>query len=299
MEHMPPPLFRTGLTPLARLMIFAMLSTVLLIADARFNYLTPLRQAVGVILYPLQRIAAAPAALGKHIADFFVTHAALRQDNQRLSSHNLELAMTAQRTAALQEENTRLRGMLGMREHLNTPSVAAEILYAARDPFSRKVLINQGQLGGIEAGWPVADHVGIIGQITRVYPWLSELTLITDKGQLVPVLNVRTGQRAVMAGTGEEGRLELRFIPLTADFQTGDQLVTSGIDGTYPPGLPVAEVTRVERDTAFLFASIACKPLAAPSAGTQVLVLGPQPAQPERPEAQPAAAPAKKKKGKS
>ena len=298
MEHTTPPLFRTGLTPLAQLMIFALLSIVLLIADARFNYLTPLRQVVGVILYPLQRIAAAPAAMGARITDFFVTHATLRNDNQRLSSHNFELAMAAQRTAALQQENQRLRGLLEMRERTATPSVAAEILYAARDPFSRKVMIGQGQLDGIEAGRPVADHVGIIGQVTRVYPWLSEVTLITDKGQLVPVLNVRTGQRAVMAGTGDEGRLELRFIPLTADFQTGDQLVTSGIDGTYPPGLPVAEVTQVQRDTAFLFAGIACKPLAAPSAGTQVLVLGQQPALPEQSE-QPAAAPTKKKKGKS
>lgn len=299
MEHTLPPLFRTGLTPLARLMVFSMLSVVLLIADARFNYLTPLRQAVGVILYPLQRIAAAPAALGSRIADFFVSHASLREDKERLSVQNLELATAAQRTAALQEENKRLRGLLDMRERIATPSLAAEILYAARDPFSRKVMIDRGQLGGIEAGRPVADHVGIIGQVTRVYPWLSEVTLITDKGQLVPVLNVRTGLRAVMSGTGDEGRLELRFIPLTADFQPGDQLVTSGIDGTYPPGLPVAEVTDVQRDTAFLFASIACKPLASPSAGTQVLVLGQLPELPERPVEQPATAPAKKKKGRS
>ena len=299
MEHTPPPLFRTGLTPLARLMIFAMLSTVLLIADARFNYLTPLRQVVGVIIYPLQRIAAAPAAMGARIADFFVTHAALRNDNQRLSAENLELAMAARRTAAIQEENTRLRGLLGVRETVPVPSVAAEILYAARDPFSRKVMIDRGLHSGIEAGRPVADHIGIIGQVTRVYPWLSEVTLITDKGQLVPVLNVRTGLRAVLAGTGDDGRLELRFIPLTADFQVGDRLVTSGIDGTYPPGLPVAEVTQVERNAAYLFAGINCKPLAGPGTGTQVLVLGLQPDRPERPEDKPAEPAPKKKKGKA
>lgn len=299
MEHTPPPLFRTGLTPLARLMIFTMLSTVLLIADARFNYLTPLRQVAGVIVYPLQRIAAAPAAMGARIADFFVTHATLRSDNQRLSSENLELAMAARRTAAIQEENTRLRGLLGVRETVTVPSTAAEILYAARDPFSRKVMIDRGLHSGIEAGRPVADHVGIIGQVTRVYPWLSEVTLITDKGQLVPVLNVRTGLRAVLAGTGDDGRLELRFIPLTADFQVGDRLVTSGIDGSYPPGLPVAEVTQVERDTANLFAGITCKPLTGPNTGTQVLVLGPQPGLPERPQDKPAEPAAKKKKGKT
>ncbi len=296
MEH--EPLFRTGPTPLARLMIFAMLSTVLLIADARFNYLTTLRQIAAVIVYPLQRLAAAPAAMGGRIADFFVTHSALRHDNQRLTEQNLELATAAQHTAALHKENAHLRGLLGVRERVPVPSITAEILYAARDPFARKVMIDRGLQHNIEPGRPVIDHVGVIGQVTRAYPWLSEVTLITDKGHLVPVLNVRTGFRAVLAGTGDDGRLELRFIPLSADFQIGDQLVTSGIDGMYPPGLPVAEVTQVERNTAYLFAGIACKPLAGVNAGTQVLVLGPLPALPERPVDAPTTA-TQKKKGRS
>jgi len=296
MEHTPPPLFRTGPTPLARLMIFAMLSTVLLIADARFNYLTALRQVAAVIVYPLQRLAAAPAAIGERIADFFVTHSSLRRDNQRLTEQNLELAREAQQTRTLHQENAHLRGLLAARERLTTPSLAAEILYAARDPFARKVMIDQGMQRGMEAGRPVVDHIGVIGQVTRVYPWLAEVTLITDKGHLVPVLNVRTGLRAVLAGTGDDGRLELRFIPLAADFQTGDQLVTSGIDGIYPPGLPVAEVTHVERNTAYLFANISCKPLAGVHAHAQVLVLGPLPAMPERPEETPVTAPQKKRK---
>lgn len=298
MEHTPPPLFRTGPTPLARLMIFAMLSSVLLIADARFNYLTTLRQIAGVIVYPLQRLATTPAAISERISDFFVTHSALRRDNLRLTQQNLELATTAQRTAALQTENAHLRGLLEARARVPVPSIAAEILYAARDPFSRKVMIDRGLQHDIESGRPVVDHVGVIGQVTRTYPWLSEVTLITDKGHLVPVLNVRTGFRAVMAGTGDDGRLELRFIPLSADFNVGDQLVTSGIDGIYPAGLPVAEVTQVERNTAYLFAGIACKPLAGVNAGTQVLVLGPLPAVPERPPETPVSGP-RKKKGRS
>lgn len=298
MEHTPPPLFRTGPTAFARLMIFSTLSVVLLIADARFNYLVTLRQVAGVIVYPLQRLAAAPAAMGGRIADFFVTHSALRSDNRKLAEKNLELATAALRAEAVQQENARLRGLLGVRQYVPAPSVAAEILYAARDPFSRKIMIDQGSQNGVEPGRPVVDHIGVIGQVTRAYPWLSEVTLITDKGHLVPVLNVRTGLRAVLAGTGDDGRLELRFIPLTADFQTGDHLVTSGIDGVYPPGLPVAEVTNVERNTAYLFANIACKPLAGVHAGAQALVLGPLPALPERPTETPAPAP-RRKKGKS
>ena len=298
MEHTPPPLFRTGPTPLARLMIFAMLSTVLLIADTRFNYLTTLRQITAVIVYPLQRLATAPTAMGGRIADFFVTHSSLLRDNARLTGQNLDLATAAQRTVALHKENAYLRGLLGVREHVPVPSIAAEILYAARDPFARKVMIDRGLQHDIESGRPVVDHVGVIGQVTRAYPWLSEVTLITDKGHLVPVLNVRTGLRAVLAGTGDDGKLELRFIPLSADFQIGDQLVTSGIDGIYPPGLPVAQVTQVERNTAYLFAGITCKPLAGVNAGTQVLVLGPLPAVPERPAETPAVTP-QKKRGRS
>ncbi len=296
MEHTPPPLFRTGPTPLARLMMFSLLTVVLLIADARFNYLTTLRQVAAVVVYPLQRLAAAPAAIGGRIADFFTTHASLRSDNEALTAKNLELAREAQVTRALQLENAHLRGLLAARERVSMPATAAEILYAARDPFARKVMIDQGQQRGIEAGRPVVDHVGVIGQVTRVYPWLSEVTLITDKGHLVPVMNVRTGLRAVLAGTGDEGRLELRFIPLAADFQTGDQLVTSGIDGIYPPGVPVAEVTHVERNTAYLFASITCKPLAGVHTHAQVLVLGPMPAAPGRPEETDEPAPKKKRK---
>lgn len=296
MEHTPPPLFRTGPTPLARLMIFSMLSLVLLIADARFNYITVLRQVTAVIVYPLQRLAAAPATIGGHIADFFVTHGALRNDNRELTQKNLELAREAQQTRALQLENAHLRGLLAARERITVPSTAAEILYAARDPFARKVMIDQGLQRDIEPGRPVVDHVGVIGQVTRVYQWLSEVTLITDKGHLVPVMNVRTGFRAVLAGTGDDGKLELRFIPLAADFQNGDQLVTSGIDGIYPPGLPVAEVTHVERNTAYLFASITCKPVAGVNNHAQVLVLGPMPAAPEQPEDSKESAPQKKRK---
>ena len=275
MEHTPPPLFRTGPTPLARLMIFSMLSVVLLIADARFNYLTFLRQVTAVIVYPLQRLAAAPAAIGGHISDFFVTHSSLRNDNQRLSQQNLELARETQQTRALQLENAHLRGLLAAREKLAVPATAAEILYAARDPFARKVMIDQGLQRDIEAGRPVVDHVGVIGQVTRVYPWLSEVTLITDKGHLVPVMNVRTGLRAVLAGTGDDGKLELRFIPLAADFQNGDRLVTSGIDGVYPAGLAVGTVLKIERDAAQSFARILCEPVAGIARGRHVLLLSP------------------------
>jgi rod shape-determining protein MreC len=173
----------------------------------------------------------------------------------------------------------------------------AEVLYAGRDPFTRRVIIDKGQQGDLKAGQPVIDEIGVLGQVTRVYPWLAEVTLITDKDQVVPVQNLRNGLRAVLAGTGNDGELELKFIPLNADFQNGDQLVTSGIDGVYPPGLPVAAVSNVERNAAYLFARITCKPLAGVSSHAQVLVVNWENKAPERPQATEKSSGGKRKRG--
>ncbi len=283
MEHSPPPFFKTGPTPLARLLIFALVSFTMLVADARFKYLNVLREIAAVIVYPLQRIASAPAGIARRAGEFFVTHSSLREENARLIQENLGNAPLLHQMKSLQAENAHLRGLLATRERVNAKSVLGEVLYAARDPFSRKIVIDRGLQQEVKSGQPVIDHAGVVGQVTRVYPWLSEVTLITDKDHLVPVLNVRNGLRAVLAGTGNDSALELRFVPLNADFQNGDRLATSGIDGVYPPGLPVAEVSNVERNAAFLFARITCKPLAGVNSHTQVLIVSAEREIPQRP----------------
>jgi rod shape-determining protein MreC len=296
MEHQPPPFFRTGSTPLVRLLLFTAMALALLIADQRLKYLDVLRQATSVIVYPIQRIAGAPASIFERASEFFVTNASLRTENTRLERENLAHSALLQQLASLEAENEHLRKLLGTRERLKSRTTLAEILYAARDPFSRKLIIDQGSSREVRAGEPVIDGLGVVGQITRVYPLVSEVTLITDKDHLVPVLNTRNGLRAVLAGTGSDGALELRFVPLNADFENGDALVTSGIDGVYPPGLPVAQVTNVERNAAFLFARITCKPVAGVNSHRQVLVVHAQEPAPERPpEVQPPAARSTKK----
>lgn len=283
MEHSPPPFFRTGPTPAARLLIFSILSLALLVADARFKYLEVLRQVFAVIVYPVQRIAAAPADIARRAGEFFVTHASLREENARLTEQNLANTHLLQQLKALQTENAHLRGLLGARERAEARATLAEVLYAARDPFSHKIVVDKGLDQDVKSGYPVIDQIGVVGQVTRAYRWLSEVTLITDKDHLVPVLNVRNGLRAVLAGTGNATALELRFVPLNADFQNGDRLVTSGIDGVYPAGLPVAEISNVERNASYLFARISCTPLAGVNKHTQVLVVHVERQLPERP----------------
>jgi len=283
MEYSPPPFFKTGPTPLARLLIFSALSLAFLVADSRFDYLASLRQIAAVAIYPLQRVAAAPASIVRRIGDFFTTHGSLREDNARLARESYENAALLLQLTALQAENAQLRELLDARQRLGIELAAAEVLYAARDPFTRKVIIDRGSQHDVRAGQPVVDNRGLVGQVTRAYPWLAEVTLVTDKGQFVPVQNVRNGLRAVLSGTGSDGALELRFVPLNADFQIGDELVTSGIDGMYPPGLPVARVTNVERSADQIFARITGIPLGGVANHTQVLIVSGSRELPPRP----------------
>lgn len=298
MEHQPPPFFKTGPTPLARLLIFSALSIAFLISDASFDYLAALRQVAAVVIYPFQRIATAPASIARRIGEYFVTHSSLREDNARLARENFGNAALLLQLEALRAENAQLRELLAARDRLKVEFAAAEVLYAARDPFARKVVVDRGSQHEVAPGQAVVDNRGVVGQVTRVYPWLSEVTLITDKGQFVPVQNLRNGLRAVLAGTGSDAALELRFIPLNADFQNGDQLVTSGIDGIYPPGLPVAQVTHVERSAAQLFARITCTPVAGVASYAHVLIVRGAGNAPPRPLDEPKATrPRKSRKG--
>ena len=273
MEHQPPPFFNRGPAPLVRLTFFVSLAILLMVLDARFRYAESVRQVVALAAYPIQRVAMAPVDLFLGVANYFSTTTTLREENTALKTKQLRAAPDLLQLEALKEENNQLRRLLEAQERLPRKSVFAEILYAARDPFSRKVVIDKGAQSGIAAGQPVIDDVGVIGQVTRVYLLMSEVTLLSDKDQAIPLQVLRNGLRAVAYGGAEGGMLDLRFMAANADIQNGDTLVTSGIDGTYPPGLPVATVARIERDAAYAFAKITLAPTAGTDRYRQVLVL--------------------------
>jgi rod shape-determining protein MreC len=295
MEHQPPPFFNRGPAPLVRLAFFLSLAILLMVLDARFRYAESVRQVVALAAYPIQRVAMAPADLFHSVANYFGSTASLQEENAALKTKALRAAPELLRLEALQEENSQLRRLLDAKERLPSKSVFAEILYAGRDPFSRKVVIDKGSQSGIQAGQPVIDDVGVIGQVTRVYLLMSEVTLLSDKDQAIPLQVQRNGLRAVAYGGAEGGMLDLRFMAANADIKNGDTLVTSGIDGTYPPGLPVATVARIERDAAYAFAKIYLTPTAGTDRYRQVLVLSneakaPPPAEAEPPVKKPARA---------
>ena len=300
MEYTPPPFFNRGPRLLARLGIFALLSLVLLYADARFHYMEAMRKVIAVILLPLQELADTPGQAASRIGNFFVSQSYLQHENDRLAHENFLHAGQLQSQQALIAENQHLRQLLEMQERAEQTSTMAEILYVGRDPFSRKVIIDKGSTQDIEEGAAVVDDTGLIGQITRTFPWTSEVALISDREQAVPVQVVRNGLRAVVFGVGYDGALDLRFMPVNTDIENGDVLVTSGIDGVYPPGLPVAVVSNIQRNAAYPFAKITCTPAAGANRHRQVLVmsrLAPLPDYPIAPESRKTGKARKARKG--
>ena len=278
MEHGPPPLFNQGVSARARLAFFSLMAVALIIVDARVKALDTIRVGVGVVLYPLQQVLLLPRDLAAAVGGYFTTVGRLTRENEGLQRAAAENARILQQTASLEAENAQLRRLLGARERVGKPGVLVQVLYEARDRFSRKLVLDKGTNAGLRAGEPAIDERGVIGQITRVFPLSSELTLLTDKEQAVPVQLLRNGLRGVAYGGAEPGTLDLRFMPANADVKQGDVAATSGLDGLYPPGLQVATVTKVERAEKDQFANIVMTPTAGVQNFTILLVLQIDPA---------------------
>ncbi len=273
MEYSPPPLFKQGASARAKMLFFALIAVGLLTADARVNALAMIRQAVGVALYPLQVVAMLPRDALFASSDYFTTLSTLKEENRQMREQQVLNAQQLQQSRQLLAENAYLRKLLDASERLQLKTVMSEILYDARDPFSRKVILDRGERHGLKPGQPVIDDVGVVGQVTRVFPFTAEVTLLTDKNHAIPVQVLRSGVRSVAYGRGQSGVLELRFMASNADIRKGDVVTTSGIDGVYPPGLAVATVAEVDTKTSDAFTRIPLAPTAAVSRHRQLLVL--------------------------
>lgn len=277
-ERSAPPFFKQGPSALSRLVLFSALALFLMVADARFKLTAPVRQTIGSVLYPLQLLMLQPVEFLERGTGYFQSLDEAQQALEGSRKQMVDLALRATLGDQLLLENERLRKLLQLQTQLVTPSQAAQVIYDTADPFTRRVVIDRGQLAGVHRGSPVLDELGVLGQVTQVHAMTSEVTLLIDKDQAIPVLNVRTGARSVAYGdpvAAHGGGIELRFIPTNADVKEGDLLTTSGVDGLYPSGIPVARVVRVERKADSTFARIYCEPIAQVLGPRHVMVLQP------------------------
>jgi rod shape-determining protein MreC len=285
MEYSPPPLFKQGAPARVKVTLFAVLSVALLVVDARFHALTAVRQVAATVLYPFQMVALMPRDAVSSMGSYFSSISALQKEVRDLKSQQVAMAQAMQQAQLQMAENGHLRRLMDARAHLPVRSMMSEILYDARDPSTRRVVLDRGAQSGVKLGLPVIDNAGVVGQITRVFPFTSEVTLLTDKEQAIPVQVLRTGLRSVAYGRGQSGMLDLRFVAPNADIQVGDVLVTSGLDGMYPAGLAVAKVAQVENVAQGAFGRVVCQPLAGIDRHRQLLiVMSDQPAAPRPPE---------------
>ncbi len=272
-QQQAPAFFVRGPSPFARLAFFSVLSLALMASDSRLQYLASMRQSLQTLLHPLQLLANAPTQLYLNTTEYFSMHDTLLSENEQLKKRDLMQSIALQKLNLLEQENAHMRVLLAAQAALKESSVAAEIMHVGRDPFTRKVLINRGQNHKILPGMAVVDAAGVIGQVTRVYPLSSEVTLITDTSLAMPVQIERNGLRAIAFGHGRDSTVDLPYLPANVDIKRGDRLVTSGIDGVYPAGLAVATVKQIVSAADTPFARIVCEPAGGVENHRQVLVV--------------------------
>ena len=276
LDRSPPPFFRVGFAPLTKLIFFSALSLLLVVGDKQLQFTKPLRAGLSTLILPIQWLVLQPGEALSAMGTYFQNLDQAQTNLKAAELKVLQQSVRSQQVEQLQIENQNLRQLMGLQSSMVVASQAAEVLFDVPDPYNQRIVIDRGQLKNVALGSPVIDAGGVVGQVTRVYPMTSEVTLLTDKDQSIPVLNSRTGARNITSGDVLAGQpmIELKFVPASADVKEGDLLTTSGIDGVYPAGLQVARISHIERRVDISFARIHARPLAELK-GRHVLILQP------------------------
>lgn len=266
-------LFRRGPAAELRLFILVIAAIGLMIVDSRWLALEPARQAVSVAIYPFQRLMLAPRDLYEHFDSWSNAAARVRSEKEALQRQRIELAQLATHAAQLATENEQLRRLLNVSDTVTQQAIAVQVLYEPSNAFSQHLVFNKGSSSGIRPGMPVIDEGGVVGQVVRVTPFTSEAALLTDDKVSIPVQVLRNGLRLIAFGGHPGGKVEIRYLNENVDINAGDTLVTSGIGGLFPAGLPVARVDSVDHDPASGFAHALATPFSHPERYRHFLVL--------------------------
>jgi rod shape-determining protein MreC len=284
LERSAPPIFRQGLSATSKMLLLGLLAVLLMAADHRMHISQPIRSGVALVLSPLQWLSLQPVNAVNALARYFGNLEEAQDAALIFQTRTIGQAQRLQQVEQLSQENAHLRQLLDLRAQVAGPAKAVQVLYDTSDPYTRRVVVDRGLMAGIAQGSAVIDTAGVVGQVTRVYPLVSEVTLLTDRAQSIPVINARTGSRYVANGDPQTlgGSLDLKFVPAGADMQKGDLLTTSGIDGVYPAGLHVGRIARIDRRVDSSFARVHAEPMAT-ERGRHLLVLLPFKDWPEPP----------------
>lgn len=263
-----------------RLLVLTVLSVALMVVDARFETLKPLRSQLGLVLTPVYWLTDLPMRAWEGMSEQVASRSELIAENRQLKTEALLLQRRLQKLATLTEQNVRLRELLNSTALVDDRVVIAELIGLDPSPFTQRVIIDKGSHDGVFVGQPVLDATGLMGQVVEVMPYASRVLLITDTVHSVPVQVNRNGLRAIASGSGSD-YLELRHVPETSDIKEGDLLVSSGLGQRFPAGYPVARVRSVVHDAGQAFLQVHALPTAMLNRSRHLLLVFSDPRTPE------------------
>jgi len=269
----PPPLFKQGTPALIKLAACLLISLILMVADYQFKAMEHVRSVAGFLLTPFEAVMLAPRDGLIASYDYLTTKGSLEQENEALTKRVAELTLLANQSELLMSENAQLRKLIGVQEQTRFKILISQILYSPNNPLSQRVVIDRGASSNITPGQAVADHQGIVGQVVRVMENKSEVALLDDRDMVIPIQVARNGLRGALHGNGRGRPLELRHMAAVSDLQVGDVLMTSGIDGVYPPGFAVATIDKIDRNVDKNFAYVYCSPVGGVNRFRHVMIL--------------------------
>lgn len=270
------PLFAQGPSIATKLVVVVILSVVLMVLDHRQNHLEFIRSGLSIFVYPLQYLVNIPVSAGSWMGESLSTRSELLKENEELRMQSVLLKTQLQKLSAVEAENLRLRELLQSSRRVGERVLIAEMLAVDLDPFSRQIVIDKGSTFNVYDGQPILDADGVMGQVVHVGPMSSTAMLITDPNHAIPVEVNRNGLRAIAMGIGASGYLDLPNIPINADIEVGDLLVTSGLGGRFPRGYPVGKVMAVQKDPAQPYATVTAQPSAKLDRSREVLLVWPE-----------------------
>ncbi|MGB5425445.1 MAG: rod shape-determining protein MreC [Gammaproteobacteria bacterium] len=268
-------MFTQGPSITTRLLVLVSLSTVLMVMDHKYKSLESVRDALSLLVYPIQLSVELPGSVTEWLDESLAGRRKLQEEVDSLRTQQFMQKAQMQKFAALQAENIRLRELLDSSFEIGEKVLIAELMSVNLDPYKHQVVINKGEIHGVYTGQPLVDAEGVMGQIVHAGPYSSTAMLITDTSHAIPVQVNRNGLRSIALGSGAINRLELPYIPNSADIQPGDLLITSGLGGRFPPGYPVATVSAVQHDPGNAFSSVVATPLAHLNRSREVLLIWP------------------------
>jgi rod shape-determining protein MreC len=295
------PLYGRGPSVGLRLTAYVILSIALMYYDQHGHWVQRLHYALDAVAYPVQVAVSSPRAAWNWVTQSFQSHGALQAENQRLNDRVLALELSVVRQEALEKENAELRGLRAALPPFIKKWQLAEIISVETNPLRQRVVINKGAADGVVVNQAVVDGSGILGQVARVGPWSAEVILVTDPEHAIPVEVTRNSLRSIAVGSGNTGELLLPYLAVNSDIKSGDLLLSSGLGGVFPSGLPVARISGIRRESNQLLAQVRAQPLAHVERDREVVLLqiesshpaAPAPTPPIAPEAAPAVKPPK------